>query len=592
MIRQAEFFSRLNGRAKRNVLAAAALGVVGFGASGFALVQDPRETVPPPAAKPVETGVDAPADPTTQPTSDDDTVVLDKLSAIELINTASATGDAAEGRGVRFAFDSVPNADQLRRELEMFLDRPLRVSDLQRIGNAINAHYRAQDRPFVQVSVPEQDVTDGTLRVLVLEGRAGEIEVDGTSDRAARAIKRQFRVEKGDRIRLTVLREELKWANKNPFRTVAITFEPGQNVGETDLRLTATDRFPLQVFSGFRNTGTPTTGDERLVLGFNTINPWLHDHQISYQVTSDAEFDHYRAHGLSYIAPLANRHTVTLFGTWARTEPMLPDPDLVSVGRSWLVSGRYSVPVKHSGWETEVHAGFDVARSNNNIEFGGEQVFDTSVDTIQLVVGGTMSRIDSRGQLDLRADAFLSPGNLTTANDRDAYEASRPGANPTYAYITAGLDRTTNVGNGLQLHNALAGQISSGPMRSSEQLGLVGTYAVRGFDEYAATGDVGFVLRSELLSPAMRPLTWLGETGANDELRLLTLLDLGWAANFDASDGYPDRSTAAGAGVGFRYRIGPYLSVDYAYAWQLLDADIDDDRSGRHHLSVNAMFRF
>ena len=47
----------------------------------------------------------------------------------------------------------------------------------------------------------------------------------------------------------------LDWINENPFRSTQLIYEPGPQVGTTDVTLVTKDRFPLRIYGGHQNTG-------------------------------------------------------------------------------------------------------------------------------------------------------------------------------------------------------------------------------------------------------------------------------------------------------------------------------------------------
>lgn len=60
----------------------------------------------------------------------------------------------------------------------------------------------------------------------------------------------------------------------------------------------------------------------------------------------------------------------------------------------------------------------------------------------------------------------------------------------------------------------------------------------------------------------------------------------------DAQPGQFSQENFLGPGPGVSYRLGPWLSVDYAYGWRLADGDPTVHATGRNHLRIPASFTY
>ena len=90
--------------------------------------------------------------------------------------------------------------------------------------------------------------------------------------------------------------------------------------------------------------------------------------------------------------------------------------------------------------------GYDFKRSNNDLEFGGFQVFNSNTHIHQFVVNYEISRTDARGQGRANAMVVLSPGRLDGDNQDAAFDAARHGATPRYAYLQLSAQRDVTFG--------------------------------------------------------------------------------------------------------------------------------------------------
>lgn len=534
-------------------------------------------------------------------------VFVPKQTVVKRAGVEAAPG--TQVRGVPFLEDP-----RFQARMQRYYGQPLTLALASIIAQDVTAYYAERDRPVVNVNVPEQDVTSGVMQMVVIEGTVAEVRVEGNRWFRAERFRAGVRLREGAPIRKSHLDADLALLNSNPFRTVNSVFTPGEKPGTTDVILKVEDRFPLRVYGGYENTGTDSTDENRVFAGFNWGNVLGLDHQFNYQFTASPDFDLFRAHSGSYFIPLPWRHSITIFGAYAETAPELPQ-DFSQEGRSYQVSFRYNVPLPPIGsYKHELTAGYDYKNTNNNLAFGGTEVFDSSVDVSQFLLSYNSGFEYKFGRVSFEASLFVSPGGMTDDNDEAAFAATREGADPDYVYGLFRLNHLARLPADFTLSNQFTGQVASGPLVGTEQLGFGGYNSIRGFSERIVNGDGGFIMNHEIRTPEFHPLRALGALGASnpgtstktsstgkdtvpaangaglqDSLQFLAFWDFGVATIQDAAPGVDDSVTLSSLGLGLRYAVNPYVSVRADYGWQLTDLEGEDD-SGRFHVGVTVSY--
>jgi hemolysin activation/secretion protein len=471
-----------------------------------------------------------------------------------------------------------------------------RLTDENRAGivEEIVRFLRGQARAVADVSLPPQEITGGVLQVLVLQGKVGEVRVEGGRWFSPGAMAGQIGAQSGQDIDARKLLGDIDWLNRNPFRQVNLVYAKGAEFGQTDLVLQEIERFPLRVFAGYDDSGTPVTGNERLTAGLTWGSVFGGDGQLNYQYTADPGLKWFRAHSASLIQPLPWRHTMTVFGSYADTHGNLPQPfDLK--GFNWQAGLRYEVPLPklssaRLSYQEAVVAGFDFKRSNSNLAFGGEQVFGTLTDGVQWTLGYNSSLKDPWGSVELRATLACGPGRWT-ANDTDAaYQQSRAGARSRYTYGKLEANRTTGLPFDFTLVTQLIYQKTDSNLLATEQLGFGGYDTIRGYDTRVVNGDQGYIVTNELRAPPLGVLSRLRLKGLDDKLQFLGFFDYGYADNRDLLPGEAPHTILAGAGPGVRYAVSTYLSLRADYGWQLHNAQGQRPYSSRSHLGLTVSY--
>ena len=178
----------------------------------------------------------------------DDTPVLNKLEGIVLLSEPAQVrpkgwphlnGVKSEGPGL------IANP-KLASRLNEFLGKPATFGKLQEICAEIVRFHRDHNRPVVDAQLPEQNVTNGVVQILVVEGRVGRVIAEEHRWFSESLIIGGIRSRKGEPIDASTLLDDLNWLNRNPFRRSELLFRKGETPGETDLIVKTTDRFPLR----------------------------------------------------------------------------------------------------------------------------------------------------------------------------------------------------------------------------------------------------------------------------------------------------------------------------------------------------------
>ena len=463
-----------------------------------------------------------------------------------------------------------------------YLGKPVTRGKLNDLVQAIIVYYRDHARPVVDVAVPAQDITNGVLQVVLLEGRVGQVTVEGNRWFSSSQIRDGVSLREGGPIDSQKLETDLDFLNANPFRSTDVIYRPGEKLGETDIT--------LKTQAGYEDSGDVETGIDRYFVGFNYGDLFRLGQQVNYQFTTTSNFENLRAHSGSYVIPLPWEHTLTFFGSYGDTKGNVPGGIGLS-GRTYQISGRYSVRLPtftfdKVGLKETVSAGFDYKFVKDSLEFGNVPAANTLYDIDQFVVSYDGAETDPWGRTTIDESLYVSPGNWGGNNNDAQFSAAHTGATSDYVYNTIELERLTKLPWAWSL--ALRGvvQSSNSNLVASEQLGLGGYDTVRGYDEREVNTDDGFVFSTELRTPPISLGDMLGYAPLKDQLQFLGFWDYGDGSNHAPLPGESNEIPLSSLGVGLRYAINTYLSVRYDYAFQLLRTGFDNDHGSRSDLGV------
>jgi hemolysin activation/secretion protein/AraC-like DNA-binding protein len=164
-----------------------------------------------------------------------------------------------------------------------------------------------RDRGFVTVSVtlPQQQLTNGLVKVRVIEGRLVEINVVNNRFFSSNNIMRSLpSLRPGILLNGLAFQQDLDRANASRDRQLYPVIGPGPDPGTTALTLKVKDRLPLHGKVELNNFATPDTPDLRLNLALQYNNLWQREHQIGVQYSMTPEELKEDNTGAFYDAPL------------------------------------------------------------------------------------------------------------------------------------------------------------------------------------------------------------------------------------------------------------------------------------------------
>jgi len=526
----------------------------------------------------------------------DTTPLIGNLDGIILVpqeNLVRQTG----ARGVQGILnEGVILPAEVEQVLAARLNQPLSLASLDDMVREAVMAYRRNDMPVVDVLIPEQQIQTGVLQLVVIEGRLGNVLVEGNEYTSEQFLRSQVSIRQGEVISESALMQNLAWMNKNPFRRVDLIYAPGDRYGATDVVLRVEDARPFSVYTGYENSGNALIGEDRFLAGFNWGGPLFLSNEttFSYQYVSDFDFDKLQGHSGVWSSYLPWKHHLTLLGAFVSSDATIEvDDQILAIGgENQQGSVRYGIPLPRTKgrFTHDLELGFDYKSSNSNLNFNQLEVFDTTSDVVQFSIGYNAIGRDRRGQTKLDTEIVVSPGGLTSQNDDETFRSQRGGADSTYVYTRAGLERTDNLPGQFTLLTRLEGQLSSANLLASETLGAGGYDTVRGYEQRLVRGDNGILGSLELRTPSISLTNVAGFRNIRDGLQALTFYDYGYLQNTDVLEGEPGHLSLGSVGVGLRYQLDNNLSIRLDYGYQVNESGFDDGEDGRVHVGARATF--
>ncbi len=561
-----------------------AAGIIGFMPTGHA--QAYRRIAPQslPVSPPVKLSV--PKAQSNLPSSHK--VILNKITGVIVTDPShlvkSGVLPAATGPKRVLISDAPHGNPDLIKALQPYVGKTMTFDRLRAMTDVVIDWYRRHGRPFVDVTIPPQNINSGVVQISVLEYRLGKVTVTGNKWFSKSAIRDAVGLHPGQTMTTNELQDDLNWANQNAFRTVNAVFSPGSVPGTTDVDLKTKDHFPLRVYAGYDNEGVKSLGVNEWNIGFNWGNAFDLGQTLSFQMTRSFN-GRYVADSISDTIPLPWRDQILIFGSYEQEKPNI-GPFFRDTGHSGQASIRYVHKIRAINGDIQV--GYDFKTTNSNLEFGGFKIFNSTaqIDQFPIIVEG--NEYDRFGSTSIRNKFVISPGGLQSGNTNNAFAALVPYAKARYVYDRISLTRIDPLPHGFDLVTRATLQDASSNLLDSEELAGGGPGSVIGYQSSTALGSKGLLAAVELRTPVFHPHGLFGlKTGAFQADAFWNYADLHQIQDVPNT---PKVVDLASVGVGLNYQYNSTIDAKFDVGWQLRTAPGFIKKGGYGEFSITVGF--
>jgi hemolysin activation/secretion protein len=368
----------------------------------------------------------------------------------------------------------------------------------------------------------------------------------------------------------------MNWLNRNPFLRSGALLSPGKLPGYMDIDLLTKDVTPFRVYVGFDNQGIPSLGMNEWNAGFNWGNVFGSGQMLSYQLAQSFN-TRYRSNSLSYDIPFPWKGRVELLGSYSTASPYI-NQYFSELGRNAQVSLYYKqqLPSFRTGkvsFNQTIGIGYDFKTTNDNLAFGGLQVFQGTAQIDQFPVFYDITESDPYGITSLNNRFVLSPGGFNADNSTASFNSIYAGTSSNYIYDNINISRTQYMPLGTQIASGVDFQAANHNLLYSEQMAAGGIYSAPGYSPDTATGSRGVMLNEEFKLPPVNIVSALRLTGSNAIPVRFGLFwdyaDLSSVDNVSAVTGLPDTAVLESAGVSLHTVIGGHFDLRFALGWRL-----------------------
>ncbi|TWU60019.1 Heme/hemopexin transporter protein HuxB precursor [Rubripirellula tenax] len=521
---------------------------------------------------------------------EDDRVLVESLQAVRIVDDAGkiVTDESIDSlEGVHYDFDeadSLVYKSAICAIVHGHLGRPITLRSVNELSRDIIKKYRDCKQPIVDVVIPEQRITSGTLHLVVTESRIGKVKVQpGCYFDFESTAKWIESTRPGCRIYEPNIEDDLFWLNQNTFRRVTVDFDKGEADGSTDVTYKMRDVVPIRGYVGIDDSGVETLNFGRFFAGAQYGNVLGRGGTLGYQYTTDEQFQLLHAHSLSYNQPFNRDWSFNGFGSYATVQPKLSQ-GLLQDGSSYQLGSTLSRHlIRNRTRQQNFNFGYDFKSTDNSLEFDGTTISGSTADLFQLRFGiDDYVRHDIDQFASFRFDTFIGPGGgMSGSHSAAAFNTIRPGTSPDYIYARMNYARADLLSGRWLLSSKFTGQVASERLLFSETLGLGGFDTIRGTDQRSYNADHGWIANFEFGPKTYR----FGCEQDARTFRAYTFMDMGNGYIADPLEGEDASTFALSTGVGCRYQISDRFIARFDYGFGIEDID-GVGRNDRAHFGL------
>lgn len=433
-------------------------------------------------------------------------------------------------REIRLNRSALLTEEEIREAVAFDGPCEMTLEELQQIVARLNALYQKKGQLTAMAVLPPQEVTDGLVKIRLIEGRYGKTTLSGNKRISEGYVTDRINTPAGQLCDLQLLQKNLNLYNQTNTFPLQAKLVPGSASGTTDVELDLQEREnPWQTLLFTDNANQDSSGLYR----FGFVSQYYGLGKVDDRLLASGSWTNGTLSGfMSYDAPISAEGTRATF-SYSRNRVKINHGEFKEMeitGNSNDLSAGISHPVYTSASSKgEIFAEVHHKWSDTSMVF---DITLSEFDTNVLKAGYNWRSFDQQGMWfgQLSFSGFSTDNQVDDSNLRGSYQ-------------NLYLLRRQNLGaNSYLLWRTLAQASSCEELPASEQFSLGGMSTVRGYDESALSGYKGWVTGLEY----NLPLTKNPQT-----LRGLTFIDYG-----EVQQKWGDtsmRSHLCSAGVGLEY---------------------------------------
>lgn len=432
-------------------------------------------------------------------------------------------------KAFQFMGNTLLGNDELTLAVAEYLNRPVSFDELKKAAAAVAEAYRKAGW-VVRAYLPQQDIQDGIITIQIVEAVFGGAKIEGAPAKRLSLAQIQHGFEaqlpKGEPVNTNTIDRALLLADDLPGVVVSGSLQEGTNTRETDLIIKLADEPLIVGEANLDNTGSRSTGSNRLAANLNLNSPFGFGDLPSTNVIHTQGSDYLR---LGLTLPVGNDGWRVGANTSYLAYQLVAHEFVALNGKGSSGSSgiEASYPIIRSRLKN-LYLNLNYDHKNFDNKFGATTQSHYNTDVYSIALNGNL--FDNIG------GGGANSGSLALINGRVALGNLDSGENAAldsgYSKLRFTLSRQQVITESVALYAALSGQDANGKnLDSSEKFYLGGAGGVRAYPSSEGGGSSGNLVNLEL--------RWSLQKG----FLLTVFYDYGQVNNYDGSMSYSLKGT-------------------------------------------------
>lgn len=491
-------------------------------------------------------------------------------------------------KSIEFIDVSVYDEEDLRPLYAQKLGTNVSLADIFEIASVLTSKYRNDGYILSQVKIPPQEIENGAVKIQAFEGYIDQISIidDGGEPQSSLDLIRSYaeHIRDSGPLHKDQLERYLLLMNDLPGLSAgSVLNQSPVTIGASDL-IIQVERAPYEGVLGANSYGSRYLGPIQLTAGAQSNSFFGYNESISAQFATAPHSGELYFLLMGYTKPVGTYGSkLNVLYSRSRTDPGFDLSQFDVNGKSEFASISLSHPfirTRTRNFQTYATIDWRNVESFSNIE-------PTREDNIRaLRFGGQFNYTGNL--LGISANTFsfeLAKGiDILNATNKNNINVSRPEGNPRFEKLNISVQRLQRLNDDFNMFLSVSGQLSNGPLYTSEEFGVGGGFLGRGYDPSEIIGDEGFSTSFELQWNSGRSLGFI------DTYQLYGFYDFGKVRNDDATIDDNDESLAS-TGFGIRGSLDENIDFETTFALPLTrDVQTQGDQGARLQFSLERSF--
>lgn len=511
-------------------------------------------TTPPPADS-------FPEEPLPEPTPTPEPVLpTDPVVPPDVTDPQPETGPTVTVQGFDVAGSTVFDQSDFEPALSPFIGQSLGIDELRQAADAVTQLYLNEGYITSRAVLPNQPITDGIIKLQVIEGSLEEIRIE-EAGRLANYVRSRIELGASTPLNQFDLEDQLRLLRADPLLdNIEASLRAGTGLGQSILVVRIEEADPFEAHLTLDTDSPVSVGVVRMGANATYRNPFGIGDQIraaAYRATTGGS----HLYELSYSAPI-NAMNGTISARFLPSEFDIISPrelaDLSIEGDAQVYELTYRQPLVRTPRE-EFALSFGLRHRDGDTRLLGQDFTTNSASVLQF--GQDYLHRDVQGAWALRSQFSLGVDWL------DATNVASPQPDSQFVSWLGQVQRAQILNQDHLLILQGDVQLATDTLLGSEQFVIGGRQSVRGYSQNARFGDNGVRLSVE------DRITLQRNAAGAPTMLLSPFLDMAAVWNTKSGTTVNNDRFLLGTGVGFTYRPTDGLDLRFDLGVPLVDID-------------------